>query len=83
MGHSPVKLLGTRDHIGISCATSTCPPATVGVTDKGWIGSTSSRLRWRDVRDLDTRLGDFLNPLLDLRRICRRRLVKSGVARHY
>ena len=82
MRHSPVKFLWARNYIRIRCATSACPPATVRVVEEGRVSGTTSGLRRSEVGNLDTRLSDFLDPLLDLRGVCRRGLVKSGIARY-
>jgi hypothetical protein len=76
---TPAVLRGASSDISRACATTTSPPAN------GWVGCRSG-VSWAstsnvncDVRDCNTGLLDLLDPLLDLRRIRRRRFVERRI----
>lgn len=66
---TPLILLGAIGDIGLACTTTASPPATGRVGSRLRVCGASSSDCSSNVWDRDAGLTDFLNPLLDLRRI--------------
>ena len=66
------------DVLGLG-ATTTCPPATGCIGGKLGVSAATARLCGLEVRDLNARVLDLLDPLLNLRRVGRRSPVQGRI----
>lgn len=76
---APGELVRARDDVSVARAATAGPPATARVGNCLRVGGTSAGLRDRDIGDGDTRVLNFLDPLLYLRRVGWRGLVKRRI----
>ena len=79
VGQTPCVLVGAGRDIRVADAATACPPAAALVGGELGVGGASTGLGGLEVGNLDARVLHLLDPLLDLGRVRRGRLVERRV----